>query len=92
MAHTSKAEQEFRDQKERANAVFHSTIQSAIKLGEMRLRVFEARKGETQAIANTKVEVTKVKRNLRAEMRELREEANTQINWFWKSLGWLGIG
>lgn len=38
LAHTSEAEQEFKNQKEQADALSRSTVRSAIKFGEMRLR------------------------------------------------------
>lgn len=42
------AEQEFRYQKERAESLYRNMVQLAIKLGDMRLRMTEARKREIQ--------------------------------------------
>lgn len=76
LASAFEAEQEFRDWKEWVDALSHSTIHVAKKLGEMGLRMSEAHKGEAQSLRNIKIKVAKVKRDLKA-MRELREQADT---------------
>lgn len=46
----------------------------------------EAHNEEARAIENTKVKVENVNRDLKADIKELREQADTQVNWFWGKL------
>lgn len=43
----SEAELEFQNQRERAKSLYRNTVHSVIKLGDMCLRMIEARKRET---------------------------------------------
>lgn len=73
LVRVSKAEQEFQNQKERAESLYRSTVRLPIKLGDKRLRMVEAHKRETQSVAEVEANMANIKRDHNVKVKELRE-------------------
>lgn len=61
LAHASKVELAFREERDRANALSHSSIHAAIKLGKMHLWVTKVQKRETQIVKKVEVDIANLK-------------------------------
>lgn len=89
--YATRVEKEFK--KRCTDTLSKNIVHSVVKLGEvgshltlMHRKLESTCMGEAQAIANTKTKITELERNHEAAIKELKDEANIQIQWFWKEL------
>lgn len=88
-----KAEGKFWKQKEHVDTLSKNSVYSMIKLGKasscvalMCQKMTDACYREAQTISDAEAEIAELEKSFQVETKDLKTEANSRIQWFWKEL------